>query len=75
MQNLIPCRFHVEVKTVLKTEGLRATKQRLDIGTNFVQQIIIVILNQFSAILKKRKLMFQEQHYIELLMCLLSTIF
>ena len=31
MQNLIPCRFHVEVKTVLKTEGLRATKQRLDI--------------------------------------------
>ena len=31
MQNLIPCRFHVEVKNVLKTEGLRATKQRLDI--------------------------------------------
>ena len=31
MQNLIPCRFHIEVKTVLKTEGLRATKQRLDI--------------------------------------------
>tara|TARA_B100000927_G_scaffold157893_1_gene127196 strand:- start:1376 stop:1840 length:465 start_codon:yes stop_codon:yes gene_type:complete len=31
MQNLIPCRFHVEVEAVLKSEGLRATKQRLDI--------------------------------------------
>ena len=39
MDNLIPCRFHVEVESVLKAEGLRATKQRLDIwdelsGTN-----------------------------------------
>ena len=39
MENLIPCRFHVEVESVLKAEGLRATKQRLDIwdelsGTN-----------------------------------------
>jgi len=39
MKNLIPCRFHVEVESVLKAEGLRATKQRLDIwdelsGTN-----------------------------------------
>ena len=31
MKNLIPCRFHVEVEAVLKSEGLRATKQRLDI--------------------------------------------
>ena len=31
MQNLIPCRFHVEIEDVLKSEGLRATKQRLDI--------------------------------------------
>ena len=31
MQNLIPCRFHNEVEAVLKSEGLRATKQRLDI--------------------------------------------
>ena len=31
MQNLIPCRFHIEVEAVLKSEGLRATKQRLDI--------------------------------------------
>jgi Fe2+ or Zn2+ uptake regulation protein len=31
MENLIPCRFHVEVESVLKAEGLRATKQRLDI--------------------------------------------
>ena len=31
MENLIPCRFHIEVESVLKAEGLRATKQRLDI--------------------------------------------
>jgi len=31
MKNLIPCRFHIEVEAVLKSEGLRATKQRLDI--------------------------------------------
>ena len=31
MQNLIPCRFHIQVEAVLKSEGLRATKQRLDI--------------------------------------------
>jgi len=31
MENLIPCRFHVEVEEVLKSEGLRATKQRLEI--------------------------------------------
>ena len=31
MNNLIPCRFHIEVNEVLKSEGLRATKQRLDI--------------------------------------------
>jgi len=31
MENLIPCRFHVEVEEVLRSEGLRATKQRLEI--------------------------------------------
>ena len=31
MKNSIPCRFHIEVEAVLKAEGLRATKQRLDI--------------------------------------------
>ena len=31
MKNLIPCRFHIEVEAVLKSEGLRATKQRLNI--------------------------------------------
>jgi len=31
MENLIPCRFHVEVEEVLKSEGLRATKQLLEI--------------------------------------------
>ena len=31
MKNLIPCRFHIEVEAVLKSEGLRATKQRLSI--------------------------------------------
>tara|TARA_B100001564_G_scaffold337166_1_gene327931 strand:+ start:529 stop:993 length:465 start_codon:yes stop_codon:yes gene_type:complete len=31
MKNLIPCRFHIEVEAVLKSEGLRATKQRLKI--------------------------------------------
>jgi len=31
MANLIPCRFHTEVSSILKTEGLRATDQRLKI--------------------------------------------
>ncbi|MED5451515.1 MAG: transcriptional repressor, partial [Candidatus Neomarinimicrobiota bacterium] len=31
MEKLIPCRFHIEVGSVLKTEGMRTTKQRLDI--------------------------------------------
>ena len=31
MKNLIPCRIHIEVEAVLKSEGLRATKQRLNI--------------------------------------------
>ena len=31
MENLIPCRFHTEVESVLKAEGLRATAQRLNI--------------------------------------------
>ncbi len=31
MKNFIPCRFHIEVEAVLKSEGLRATKQRLNI--------------------------------------------
>ena len=31
MKNLIPCRFHIEVEAVLKSEGLRATQQRLNI--------------------------------------------
>ena len=31
MKNSIPCRFHIEVEAVLKSEGLRATKQRLNI--------------------------------------------
>ena len=31
MEKLIPCRFHVEVGSVLKEEGMRTTKQRLDI--------------------------------------------
>ena len=31
MQNLVPCRFHTEISSVLKAEGLRATKQRLAI--------------------------------------------
>ena len=31
MEKLIPCRFHVEVGSVLKAEGMRTTKQRLDI--------------------------------------------
>ena len=31
MEKLIPCRFHIEVGSVLKAEGMRTTKQRLDI--------------------------------------------
>ena len=44
MQNLIPCRFHIEVEAVLKSEGLRATKQRLNIWdelSSTEQEIII----------------------------------
>ena len=56
MQNLIPCRFHVEVESVLKTEGLRATKQRLDIwdelsGTNKHRDIETILQS-----LKKKKI-------------------
>ena len=50
MQNLIPCRFHVEVEAVLKSEGLRATKQRLDIwdelsSTNKHRDIETILLD------------------------------
>ena len=31
MEKLIPCRFHIEVGAVLKSEGMRTTKQRLEI--------------------------------------------
>ena len=31
MEKLIPCRFHIEVGAVLKSEGMRITKQRLEI--------------------------------------------
>ena len=56
MQNLIPCRFHIEVESVLKTEGLRATKQRLDIwdelsGTNKHRDIETILHS-----LKKKKI-------------------
>ena len=63
MENLIPCRFHTEVESVLKAEGLRATAQRLNIW----DEILIL----FFFVLKRRKSMFQEQLYIEQLMCLL----
>ena len=69
MQNLIPCRFHIEVEAVLKSEGLRATKQRLNIWDELCSTIIIVTLKPFFMI-SKRKLMFQEPHYIEQLMYL-----
>tara|TARA_X000001036_G_scaffold385943_1_gene380747 strand:+ start:2422 stop:2886 length:465 start_codon:yes stop_codon:yes gene_type:complete len=50
MQNLIPCRFHIEVEAVLKSEGLRATKQRLDIwdelsSTNKHRDIETILLD------------------------------
>ena len=31
MEKFIPCRFHLEVGSVLKAEGMRTSKQRLDI--------------------------------------------
>ena len=56
MENLIPCRFHTEVSSVLKTEGLRATAQRLDIwdelsGTDKHRDIDTIL-----ASLKKKKI-------------------
>ena len=55
MKNLIPCRFHIEVEAVLKAEGLRATKQRLDIwdelsGTNKHRDIETI----FSSLKQKK---------------------
>ena len=46
MEKLIPCRFHVEVGAVLKSEGLRTTKQRLDIWDELCATDNIVILKQ-----------------------------
>ena len=56
MENLIPCRFHTEVSSVLKAEGLRATAQRLDIwdelsGTDKHRDIDTILLS-----LKKKKI-------------------
>ena len=56
MENLIPCRFHIEVSSVLKAEGLRATKQRLSIwdelsNTNKHRDIETILLS-----LKKKKI-------------------
>ena len=56
MENLIPCRFHIEVESVLKAEGLRATKQRLDIwdelsATNKHRDIETILYS-----LKKKKI-------------------
>ena len=55
MENLIPCRFHIEVESVLKAEGLRATKQRLDIwdelsATNKHRDIDTIL----SSLVKKK---------------------
>ena len=55
MKNFIPCRFHIEVEAVLKAEGLRATKQRLDIwddlsNTNKHRDIETI----FSSLKKKK---------------------
>tara|TARA_S200000501_G_C20780604_1_gene724863 strand:+ start:100 stop:564 length:465 start_codon:yes stop_codon:yes gene_type:complete len=55
MENLIPCRFHIEVESVLKAEGLRATKQRLDIwdelsATNKHRDIDTIL----SSLIKKK---------------------
>ncbi len=65
MKNLIPCRFHIEVESVLKSEGLRATQQRLDIwdelsSTNKHRDIETILVS-----LKKKKLMFLELLFIE----------
>ena len=75
MQNLIPCRFHIEVEAVLKSEGLRATKQRLEIWDELCSTDSHRDIETILADLKKRKLMFQEQHSIERLMFLLNTVF
>ena len=56
MENLIPCRFHTEVSSVLKAEGLRTTTQRLDIwdelsGTDKHRDIDTILSS-----LKKKKI-------------------
>ena len=75
MKNLIPCRFHIEVEAVLKSEGLRATKQRLDIWDELSSTDKHRDIETILRDLKKIKSMFQEQLFIEQLMFLLSTIF
>ena len=56
MENLIPCRFHTEVSSVLKAAGLRATAQRLNIwdelsGTDKHRDIDTILSS-----LKKKKI-------------------
>ena len=56
MQNLIPCRFHIEVEAVLKSEGLRATKQRLDIWDELCSTDSHRDIETILSDLKKKKI-------------------
>ena len=56
MQNLIPCRFHIEVEAVLKSEGLRATKQRLEIWDELCSTDSHRYIETILADLKKKKI-------------------
>ena len=56
MQNLIPCRFHIEVEAVLKSEGLRATKQRLDIWDELCSTDSHRDIESILSDLKKKKI-------------------
>ena len=56
MQNLIPCRFHIEVEAVLKSEGLRATKQRLEIWDELCSTDSPRDIEPILADLKKKKI-------------------
>ncbi len=56
MQNLIPCRFHIEVEAVLKSEGLRATKQRLEIWDELCSTDSHRDIETILADLKKKKI-------------------
>jgi len=65
--NNLPCRFHLNIESVLKQEGLRVTKQRLAIWDEIKSSESHREIEAVLISLKKTRFLFQEQLYIELL--------